>query len=87
MYDFNGGRSTKGIINNAKTYNHGYFSMIFPWYPFTNTCLKILGLNLFLKNLDYFIKLSFEGFVSQFIDITRLFIQKLLKLKIFLKLK
>jgi len=77
MYDFEGGRSTKGIINNAKRYNPNSFSMIFPWHPFTVTCLKILGPNLFFKNLDYFIKLNFEGFISQLIDISRLFIKKL----------
>jgi len=76
MYEFEGGRSTGGIIHISKTYNPSSFSVIFPWYPFTNACLKILGSNLFFKNLDYFIKLNFEGFVSQFIDMTRLFIQK-----------
>ncbi len=76
MYEFEGGRSTGGIIHISKTYNPSFFSVIFPWYPFTNVCLKILGLNLFFKNLDYFIKLNFEGFVSQFIDMTRLFIHK-----------
>ena len=76
MYEFEGGRSTGGIIHISKTYNPSSFSVIFPWYPFTNACLKILGSNLFFKNLDYFIKLNFEGFVSQFIDMTRLFIKK-----------
>jgi len=30
-----------------------------------------------LKNLDFFIKLNFEGFVSQIIDISRLLTHKL----------
>jgi glycosyltransferase involved in cell wall biosynthesis len=79
MYEFEGGRSSDGILHISKTYNPNTFSVIFPWYPFTNTCLKILGLKLFIKNLDYFIKLNFEGFVSQIIDITRLLSQKFKK--------
>ena len=79
MYEFEGGRSSSGILHISKTYNPNTFSVIFPWYPFTNTCLKILGLKLFVKNLDYFIKLNFEGFVSQIIDTTRLLSQKFKK--------
>ncbi|MCV0400950.1 MAG: glycosyltransferase [Nitrosopumilus sp.] len=79
MYEFEGGRSSGGILHISKTYNPNVFSIIFPWFPFTNTCLKILGVKLFLKNLDYFIKLNFEGFVSQIIDLTRLLFQKLNK--------
>ena len=79
MYEFEGGRSIDGIIHISKTYNPDSLSVIFPWYPFTNTCLKILGLKLFLKNLDYFIKLNFEGSVSQIIDMTRLFVHKFVR--------
>jgi len=79
MYEFEGGRSIGGIIHISKTYNPDFLSVVFPWYPFTNTCLKILGLKLFLKNLDYFMKLNFEGFVSQIIDLTRLFIHKIVR--------
>ena len=79
MYEFEGGRSIDGIIHISKTYNPDSLSVMFPWYPFTNACLKILGLKLFLKNLDYFIKLNFEGFVSQIIDITRLFVHKFVR--------
>lgn len=77
MYEFEGGRSSGGILHISKTYNPNVFSMIFPWYPFTNACLQILGFKLFLKNLDYFVKLNFEGFVSQIIDVTRLLSRKL----------
>jgi glycosyltransferase involved in cell wall biosynthesis len=81
MYEFERGRSSDGIIYISKSYNINFLSILFPWYPFTNECRKTLGLNLFLKNLDYFIKLNFEGSVSQFIDIIRLFIKKLSKTK------
>lgn len=76
MYEFEGGRSSGGILHISKTYNPDHFSIFFPWYPFTKTCVKILGFKLFLKNLDYFIKLNFEGFVSQILDMTRILIQK-----------
>lgn len=77
MYEFEGGRSSGGILHISKTYNPNFLSVIFPWYPFTSVCLRILGSKLFLKNLDYFIKLNFEGFVSQIIDLTRLFMKKI----------
>ena len=79
MYEFEGGRSSGGILHISKTYNPNAFSVIFPWFPFTNACMKILGFKLFVKNLDYFIKLNFEGFVSQMIDLTRLSCQKFKK--------
>ena len=79
MYEFEGGRSSGGILHISKTYNPNTLSVIFPWYPFTKTSLKILGFKLFLKNLDYFIKLNFEGFASQIIDLTRLLVKKLKK--------
>ena len=59
MYEFEGGRSAGGIIHISKTYNPGSFSLLFPWQPFTDACFKILGAKIFLKNLDYFIKLNY----------------------------
>ena len=77
MYEFEGGRSSGGILHISRTYNPNTLSVIFPWYPFTKTSLKILGFKIFFKNLDYFIKLNFEGFVSQIIDFNRLLVHKL----------
>jgi hypothetical protein len=79
MYEFDGGRSIDGIIHISRNYNPNSFSVIFPWYPFTNACIKILGTKLFLKNIDYFIKLNFEGFISQIIDLNRLLYKNLLE--------
>lgn len=76
MYEYEGGRSTGGIIHISKTYNPGIFSMIFPWYPFTKASFNIVGTKIFFKNLDYFIRLNFEGFVSQIIDAARIFSHK-----------
>ncbi|MGI0073216.1 MAG: hypothetical protein ACREA3_05345 [Nitrosotalea sp.] len=77
MYEFEGGRSARGILHVSLNYNPNSFSIIFPWYPFTSWCVKNLGVIIFLKNLDYFIKLNFEGVVSQCIDMARLFAHKL----------
>lgn len=79
MYEFEGGRSARGMIHISRNYNPSSFSAIFPWYPFTSWCAKNLGVVIFLKNLDYFIKLNFEGVVSQVIDISRLLAHKLLR--------
>lgn len=79
MYEYEGGRSTGGILHIAKTYNPNFFSTIFPWYPFTRISLKILGTKIFSKNLDYFIKLNFEGFVAQIIDLLRIFTRNFVK--------
>jgi len=58
----------KGIKNAMKHYENNWFSRLFPWYPLTKWCLKNLGIKIFLKNLDYFIQLNLEGFVSLIID-------------------
>jgi len=79
MYEFEGGRSSRGIIHLSLNYNPNSLSVIFPWYPFTSWCVKNLGMKIFLKNLDYFIKLNFEGTVSQVIDTTRLLTHKLFR--------
>lgn len=79
MYEFEGGRSARGIIHISRNYNPNFLSAIFPWYPFTSWCIKNLGVVIFLKNLDYFIKLNFEGIVSQSIDMTRLLTHKLFR--------
>ena len=76
-YEFEGGRSARGIIHISRNYNPNYLSVIFPWHPFIFWCVKNLGVKIFLKNLDFFIKLNFEGVVSQVIDIIRLFTNKL----------
>jgi len=81
MCEYEVGRSSDGIIHNSIIYNPGFFSVIFPWYPFTNECRKTLGRNLFFKNLDFFIKLNFEGILSQLIDISRLIMKNCSKLK------
>lgn len=79
MYEFEGGRSIGGILHISQTYNPNTLSVIFPWYPFSNACVKILGVKIFFKNIDYFIKLNFEGFVSQIIDMTRILTHRFLR--------
>lgn len=78
MYEFEGGMTAGGIINSARHYNHGILSVIFPWYPLTFWCVKNLGIKIFLKNLDFFIRLNFEGAISLVLDITRLLTHRLM---------
>ena len=68
MFEYQSGITGKGIIGAMKHYENNWCSRAFPWYPLTKWCLKNLGRKIFLKNLDYFIQLNFEGFVSLVID-------------------
>ncbi len=77
MYIFEGGASTKGMINISVNYNPNFLGVLFPWYPFTSRAIKILGRKIFLKNLDFFIRLNCEGVFSQMIDLIRIFTHKL----------
>ena len=79
LYRFERGRESKGIINLARSFNQGFHGIVFPWYPITAWCIKNLGIKIFLKNLDFFIQLNFEGMISFLIDLTRLFIHKISK--------
>ncbi len=64
MYEHKIGLTGKGILNSMKNYKQGKLGMLLPWFPFTKWCVTNLGTKLFLKNLDYFIQLNFEGIVS-----------------------
>jgi len=79
MYEFEGGITAGGIINSARHYNHGILGIIFPWYPLTFWCIKNLGIKIFLKNLDFFIRLNCEGVFSLLIDLLRLLTHKMLR--------
>ncbi len=79
MYIFEGGASTKGMINISVHYNPNFLGILFPWYPLTSRAIKILGRKIFLKNLDIFIRLYCEGVFSQMIDLIRIFTHKLVR--------
>ena len=73
MYRFERGVSYGGIINLSRQFNSGFLGIIFPYYSFTLWCAKNFGLKLFLKNLDRFILLNFEGGLSILVDLILLF--------------
>jgi glycosyltransferase involved in cell wall biosynthesis len=79
MYEFEGGISSTGSINASHEYYHGVFGMIFPWYPLTAWCSSNLGKMVFFRNLDFFIQLNLEGFISLILDISRLTARRLFK--------
>ncbi|MGI0061530.1 MAG: glycosyltransferase family 2 protein [Nitrosotalea sp.] len=78
MYEFEDGVSATGSINISRKYHHGFLGIIFPWYPLTVWCIRNLGMNIFLKNFDFFIRLNFEGMISFSLDIIRLLFHKLM---------
>jgi len=68
MHQYEHGASGRGMILATKQFNRG-ISIIFPWYPLTNWCVKNLGWKFFLKNMDYFFQINLEGFFSLFFDL------------------
>lgn len=72
MTVFDGGESRSGgMIGITKAYNSGRFGIIFPYMPFTIWCKNHLGIKLFLKNINFFIRLSLIGFIFVSADIMR----------------
>ena len=72
MEVFDGGDSRSGsMIKIAKMVNTDWYGVFFPWIPMTLQCRKHLGMNLFLKNSGFFIKLNLSGWFSLIIDIIR----------------
>lgn len=67
------GMSSKGISHLARMFNRNFLGLIFPFYPLTVWCAKQLGMSLFMKNLDYFIRLNFDGEFILFVDLVRWF--------------
>jgi len=63
--------SSKGMISLIMQFKPNFLAKIIPYYDITKWCLHNLGVKLFIKNLYYFIKLNFIGYVYLFYDITR----------------
>jgi glycosyltransferase involved in cell wall biosynthesis len=73
MLEFEGGLGSRGTFRKSVSSEHQkILGIFFPWMPFTLWCSKKLGLKLFLKNFDYFLRLNFEGVVSQILDFSRI---------------
>tara|TARA_B110001454_G_scaffold196684_1_gene199719 strand:+ start:12959 stop:13921 length:963 start_codon:yes stop_codon:yes gene_type:complete len=78
MEVFDGGDSRKGnMIKIIKMVNSDWYGVIFPWAPMTLNCKKQLGMNLFLKNSGFFIKLNLSGCFSYMITIFRILKNKI----------
>lgn len=76
MYKYSGGMSGKGMISLMKELEHTSIALLFPHYPITSWCIHNLGWKLFLKNLDSFIKLNFNGEFSLLLNVLRSVIKK-----------
>ncbi len=78
MEVFDGGDSRGGnMIKIVKMLNSDWYGAIFPWIPMTLHCKKQLGINLFLKNSGFFIKLNLSGCFSYMITIFRILRNKM----------
>jgi glycosyltransferase involved in cell wall biosynthesis len=71
MEVYDGGISRNGIIELTKTWKYNLFNTIFPMYQFTKWCIKNLGCLIFVKNIDFFIKMNLIAESSLLIDIIR----------------
>ncbi len=72
MEVFDGGDSRAGdMIKISKMTSDKWYRVIFPWLSFTINCKKQIGLILFIKNINFFIKLYFSGLISLTITILR----------------
>lgn len=77
MLRYDGGDSSSGLFNYARSFNLSLLATIFPYGSFTIWCTKNLGAKLFLRNLDCFIKLSWDSMFYLGVDIVRTLIRKI----------
>jgi len=78
MHKYDRGLSTGGMISLAKKLNGNLFGIIFPHYPLTLWCIKNLGVKIFFKNIDHFIKLNVGSEFLVVVDLIRALMQKML---------
>jgi len=64
-------RSTS-VIQLMKRQNYDLIKILFINFPFTFWCLRNLGLKIFLKNFEYFIKLNLKGEYSIITELVRM---------------
>ena len=77
LYEFDEGISSRGIINMARYSGHNWFGLLFPFYPYTNWCIKNLGFRTYLKNIDIFFRLNLGGQVALIIDLIMILRKKI----------
>ena len=78
LHKFEGGEGSRGVIYLARVFNEG-IGIIFPFYPFTSWFASNFGTKILMKNLDFFFILNLETMLSQIIDLSRLFLHRILK--------
>jgi len=71
MYKLVSEKSTS-VIQYLKKMNYSSTKILFINFPFTFWCLKNLGLKIFLKNFNYFIKLNLKGEYSIIAELIRM---------------
>jgi len=76
---YSAGMSKKGIISYSRQFNQGKMGLIFPNYPLTAWCRKNLGSKIFFRNIDYFIQLNLWGGFLLFLDLIRIFLNRISK--------
>ncbi len=69
--------SSNGMINLIMHFKPNFLGKVIPYYEITKWCLLNLGIKLFIKNLQYFLKLNLIGYVYLFYDIVRKFYVKI----------
>lgn len=79
MSIYNVGISKKGIISLSEQLNQGKMGLIFPNYALTVWCIKNLGSKIFFKNIDFFIQLNIWGGFLLFLDLIRIFLNRISK--------
>lgn len=65
------GTQSRGMMYSAKQFNKTFMGKIFPYYPLTIYCVKRLGFKVFIKNLDLFLRLNFDGEFLLVVDLLR----------------
>ena len=53
-------------VGGAFTYK--FYKNIMPYYPLTKWCIKNLGWKIFFRNIDHFLRLSFDGLFLQIVS-------------------
>jgi glycosyltransferase involved in cell wall biosynthesis len=71
MEVYDGGDSRSGMFGLWKMMNKKWYEILYPWIPTTINFKKELGTKLFLRDLNFFIKLNLSGWFSLSVAIIR----------------
>ena len=71
MEVYDGGDSRSGMFGLWKMMGKKWYEILYPWMPTTKMFKQQIGTKLFLKNINFFIKLNFSGWISLSVAIIR----------------